>query len=680
MTETSKSLSGLFIFSLILIGYLSACGGSSGTSSGATTVDLSGQVAIRSSDLSADLSAQINLLGTPPDFATIGDTNLANAEVSLVQKNADGTEESIATTTTDASGNYTLSSVPICQGGTGASDDFYYEIQVSSGDTTIAAPACPSGDSTEETVNVSPESNLAAKIISEVAKVPGSENTPIPLPETFKDLRNFTEGDVGTLEEDITIPSASDAEASIDMANGMAAAGGDAEKAYKKYQFEAEFARNSLGNNSQEELAAYLARVAKEGCESGDAVLPQAAADVMAEALAAGTTFTPQEIVTAFNTINPGDPADAATKVAEYSTELESIEAAQASEVTVGQAALDSELNLGVFYTQRNLASDTLSETSELAPDQAMAFIEKLGNTDCNLGNTNITQLIGTLTENTALQEPQIEQVVIYNDSGFNCDSGSGLGHFIATVDVYLPAGEERTITSVVITSTDSTALGGNEPSGDGLGTITLTQQGASTHFVSQTDPNTPPSPGDCVTLDQEVTYTVTVTLSDASTITDTVVRTHPETQESVISMNGNVLAQANSTPAVTTDKRPLISWTPPEDILAAYEVTPPEGSQVKYSYEFSHYNLDTDNFITGETACAFVNSGSAFYSTNSFIPTVDCDPEACAAAVGTTADRITCRINIQTYLLDAFDQLQSQAAGSFRQICVDLDGDDNCG
>jgi hypothetical protein len=95
--------------------------------------------------------------------------------VTLVKIEADGTETTVETTSTDAAGEYSIAEVPVCETSTGNDDDFYYEVRVSTGELEIAAPVCPSGDAEEVTANVSPESTVAATIISDVVEVPGAE-------------------------------------------------------------------------------------------------------------------------------------------------------------------------------------------------------------------------------------------------------------------------------------------------------------------------------------------------------------------------------------------------------------------------------------------------------------------------------------------------------------------------
>ena len=72
----------------------------------------------------------------------------AGSTVTILKKSPDGTETTVATTTTDASGNYSVSGIPTATTGTGASTDFYYVVKVESGSQVAEAPVAPSGDST----------------------------------------------------------------------------------------------------------------------------------------------------------------------------------------------------------------------------------------------------------------------------------------------------------------------------------------------------------------------------------------------------------------------------------------------------------------------------------------------------------------------------------------------------
>lgn len=674
---------------------VAACGGSSSSTTSSTTttttgttstdssllVTLSGQAAATSSDVAANISGGTHFLANPirPQFSTVGDTVVPEATVELIQIEADGTETTIETTTTDANGEYTIEEVPVCETSSGAADDFYYEVQVTTGDLVLTSPVCPSGDEEEVTANVSPESTVAATIISEVVDVPSAEENPIPSSDQFELIATLVEDNIGQIEESVTVPSMTDEEAEsvVDFANGMAGAGGDAEATYEAFQFESEYvALTTDEETTTDELSGYLTRVSREGCldsdSTGTAVLMNAAADALADAMDSDLTFTPTEIVEAYNAAT-NDTVSVETEVAEYAELLEAIETAQAGDAVSSLVRnLEDELidddTTVAYYTQHDLESADLAADTELTADQAVSFIQTLSNENCAFsGGVDLTEVIAELTGADELAEPTIADVEIYNDSGFGCN-GQGQGHFIGNVDLFIP-NNTVTATSVVITSTDTAALGGDA-------TIALTASNQ-TRFVSQADPNITPSPADCVTIDEEVTYTITATFSDSTTATETVTRTHPQTPEAIISVNG-VAITSGDTIAVATEMRPVIGWTPPDEALAAIP-TAPEGSQVKYTYELSHMNTDTGNF-NNRTGCAFVSSGTALYSTDSVIPTIDCDVDACAAADGTTANKIACRINIQTYLVDENDMLLSQGAGAFRRYCVDTNGDTDCG
>ncbi|QQR80128.1 MAG: hypothetical protein IPJ69_12480 [Deltaproteobacteria bacterium] len=220
--------SGLLATSLVSVFILGTglgaggCGGSStgnagGGDTGGTTITLSGQAAVRAQDVSglrlSALTLKNSILGFRPKFATIGDTALASADVTLVKINADGTEETVSgvTATTDSDGNYTLSDVPVTETGSGATTDFYYEVRIDNGDGYIAAPVAAEADAT---VNVSPETNLAATMLMDVAQADATGATHVvPSESIINDLREAALDEVsGTLDGKVTIPDATDAE------------------------------------------------------------------------------------------------------------------------------------------------------------------------------------------------------------------------------------------------------------------------------------------------------------------------------------------------------------------------------------------------------------------------------------------------------------------------------------
>ncbi|MBX7149483.1 hypothetical protein K1X76_10425 [bacterium] len=642
-----------------------ACSSSGGGSAGVEQVTVTGQVSVRSTDVAASLSTLTKSTAIPR-FETVGDTVLANAEVTLVKINADGTETEEATTTTDSEGNYTLAQVDVCQAGTGADDDYYYEMRVTSGDVTVKAPACPTGDSEEVALNVSPESTVAAEVISNVADSRSFDNNPIPPAEQFEKVINFVAGNMNNLGNNIDVPALDDADGVLALANGIAAAGGDAEKSYKQFSFESEFVGLTNSEDATtDQMAGYMVRIARESTDQpATTPLNEGAAMALAEAMEAGTTFTPADVVEAFNSI-ADTPKDVDTEVTEYAADLGHLR--DANEILGGtdvveEAFIEDDQQVAL-YTQRELNEDTFASDTPLDADQALTFLMSLGETPgVFAGSPDITAVIAALTGSTALESPQIDEVQIYANSGFGC-VGLGQGHFVADVRVYIPDGSALTVNSVVVTSTDTTALGGD-------GSVTLDPAGGNRYEMT--------ADGNCVESGTEVTYTVTATFSDDSTATKEVTRNHPEVPEADADMDGVALSGDEHAATVVDVARPTFTWESPEDVLALITGAP-AGSEVKYQYEYAHYKIGDGAPLANTSDCPAVTAGP-LYSVDNFIPTIDCNVDACATAHATTPDQITCRLAIQTFLVDETDDILGQAAGDFKFFCVDTNGDDDCG
>ena len=633
---------------------LSGCGGGSGGGTSgtggtsATGVSLSGSVSMDSNDLVYATSVQ--------------DAALANANVDIYKIFPDGSETLATSTTTDASGNYSVSGLDPASGGTGSAQDFYYEVRVSRGSLDIRAPAAPT---TDEVVDISPATNLAAKIVSDVVDIPNSDTSmPTPNPELIEGIRELVEKDADNLSGAISMPSmggSGAADNNIAMANGMAAAGGNAEKMYKAVQFasEAEWIENAANNATTEEASAYIQRVMREACDQpSDNPMSGKVADILGDAMLNGDTFSVTDLVNAYNNAAPASEqitvSDAVSKIQGMLTAIDSNLDADASSATDF-----TETDQILLYVKRGLG--TVTADTMLTPDQAAPFL--MAALDDGAGSVCdapvvLTDVVGGLTNAPQLQSAHIADVEIYNDSGFGC-TATGEGHFRANVEIYTPLGV--TVSSVTITSTDSSALGGD-------GTENLTQQG--NLWVSQTD-------GVCVTLDTPVTYTITANLSDTTTLQTTEARTHVLVPEATAKVNGMVASTNSSAPDVVTERRPLYSWDDPATMLASIP-NAPAGSVIKYQYEFSHIDI-TDSPVAPLAQCDSVLYGP-MYAVDSFLPTVDCNPTACATAAGRNPANISCRINIQTYLVDDADKILGQAAGNFTFFCVDTDGDGNCG
>lgn len=669
---------------------MAACNGgggsaSSGSSGGSSGVTLSGQAVVNSASVASlghgHAVAAAAVRPGAADVRIAAVEPIVGGEVSLYKMYSDGVEEAvdIGTVTTDASGNYTIPDVPVAETGSGAATDFYYEVRVSDGvSADVRAPVAPGVDTV---VDVTPTTNLAARILSDVAEVPGQTDLPTPSAELIESMRTLVSEDADTLETAgaITVPDATIAgEADVlASANGLASAGGDAEKLYKAVQFESELiALEADATTVAADAGAYIKRVTREGIDqrsTGNA-LPAIAADAMGQALIDGTTFTPTEIVAAYNANNGVDPDVVLDdKVAQFTEMLGGVE--DKFDDTVGAPEDMDGDNQVALYTMRDLSGTAFAADTPLAPDQAVAFLQTLpfdaADPATDVGgfgnNIDVTGIVSDLTNDAALAGPAIADVQIYHNSGFGCDQNAGFGHFMADVDVYAPG---LAVTGVTVTSTDGTALGGD-------GTDNLAPSG--NRWTSNTN-------GVCVGLGTSVTYTVEATLSDASTVSATVDRNHPLVPEASTTVDGAATSNDANNPDIFTVKRPVYTWQSPAAMLAAIAVAP-AGSQVKYTYEFSHVAvagalaggpLNPDTY----PGCNAVNSSGslAMYSVDSFMPTVDCDIAACAASTGEAESNIVCRMNIQTFLVDEYDRLLGQAAGHFPVFCVDTNGDSDCG
>jgi hypothetical protein len=635
-------------------------------------VTLSGQVTASSS--SGSFGA-----GSPPMSGS--DEAVVDGTVELFKIFPDGTEESvdIGAVTTDETGSYEIPDVEIAETGNGEDSDFYYEVRVSDGaGTDVRAPAAPSDDTT---VDVSPGTNLAARILSEVAEVPGETDLATPSEDLIEAVRELVKEDAEALADDgsIAIPETVDAEESdvVASANGIAAAGGDAEKLYKAVQFEAE--QLTLTNDdtaTAEDAGAYIKRVTREGADqiADRNPLPEVAADALGAALLDGETYTPAELVAAYNANNGPDPSAVLDQKIDQFVELLAAVEEKFDDAPAAPEDLTGE-SQAALYTKRDLESDTFDADTPLDPDQAIAFLQTLplveSDPNSKVGgfspNVDVTAIVSDLTDDPTLTTPAIADVQIYHDSGFNCDQQAGFGHFVADVEVYAPA---LAVVSVNVASSDSTAL-------DGDGSVDLV------NFGNRWTSNTP---GVCVTLGDPVTYFIEATLSDTSVISAQVDRNHPLVPEALTTVDGVPTSNDINNPDVFDVKRPLYSWEPPEVKLASI-VDAPAGSTVKYTYEFSHVTksgplsggpLNPDTY----PGCTVVfGAGSrALYSVDSFLPTVDCDTAACAASTGEAESNVICRINIQTFLVDPYDRILGQAAGRFAGFCVDDNANGDCG
>ncbi len=642
----------------------------------------------RVTDLFADLNP-FQFVWAAADTGAADNTALSGATVTLhkVFGDSDTADETvdIGTVTTDSDGNFTIPDIELAPAGSGADTDFYYEVRITKGDLQLRSPAAPREDAT---VNVSPETDVAAKIISDVVNVPGVNDPPLAMASTIESIRELVIDDAATLVDEgaIEIPSAVGVNAQdnvLALANGVSAGGGNAEKMFKAASFEAEYLALTAGETGDTEQAAgFISRVTRESCGQAEGeYMPQALADALGDYYFNGDevrTLTPSAIITAYNanidTNGGGTQLDLATVVSNYQAMLSSVE--DNLEASASESEDISDEDQVVMLTKRDLEADTFSATTELTADQVAAFIQTLASQNCSIDSRlDLFGFMADLLGDQSLRQIAIANSQIYHNSGFGCNEGDGEGHFYADIQVYRGT---REVDSVTISSSDSTAL-------DGDGTITLTQEGNS--YKSNTN-------GVCVALGTEVTYTITVNFTTGSPVVGNVVRNHPRIPEasSTVFVDGAFVAGADNSasPTVVDTTRPLYQWTSPADMLtdiindssnsAISSSLSASSATVKYTYEFAH--VDTSATQVGpasDPACPIVSSG-ALYAVDSFIPTEDCDVTACAAALGIAEEDVACRMNIQSYLVNEHDKILGQAAGHFRFFCVDIDNDGDCG
>ncbi len=636
--------------------FLSGCGGSSSNSTSTlntdTNVTVSGTVTVSDSDASSSALPLKNAKAL-----------LSGSTVRLYKMKPDNSEELIDTTTTDSNGSYSFSNVPKAAGGNGSSTDFYYEVRASSGTIDVRAPLAPTEDLT---ANISPETNVAAKIISDIMDIPTSSTPPTVRPDLINATRKMVDDNVDDLAPKINMPSMSTT-ANMEMlalANGVASAGGNAEKIFKTLETESEFIwlTTAANNATTAQAAAFLKRVTREACnQPAIQPLPMKTATVLASSLIAGTTYTPTQIVAAYNEVAATDVVES-DAIAAFSTLLSSLDNNfSASEANIATISTSEQL---AMLVKRDLSASSFSASTPLTTDQMLAFLMAVRGVSniCDLGSPSITNIIAELTGDTSLTLAHFEDVQIYHDSGFGCNQSApdNDGHFRADISIYTPPGV--TVNSISISSTDSTALNS--------GSVNLVQEGS--RWVSKAD-------GICINLGTDVTYTVNASLSTSETVTTTLERNHPLVPEASTTVSGSTTSKDLNNPDVFTVNRPVYTWETPEAKLATIS-NAPAGSIIKYAYEFSHIDV-TDSPIGPISSCASNNATGSLmlYEVNSFMPTVDCDVTACAAASGKTASDLRCRINVQTFLLDDADRILGQAAGHFPVFCVDTNGDGDC-
>ncbi len=635
---------------LCFLGFGCGSGTTSG-SGGGTTVSITGTVSANSSDLGLSSPQVSTHLKRGMKNGTLPSADTAVAEgmtVTVTKVNADATTEEVTgvTATTDASGNYTLAGLDPVTTTDGAAD-FYYKITATDGTIVLDSITAPTED---ETVPVSPGTNLASDVLEEIV---GGQP---PSPEVVEAIRELVKKNAeDDLSESSTIPSASDTEATLGFANGISTAGGDAEKMYKASKFESEaFEIIADPTTDADTAAAYVKQAILQGCNQDTSTnpIPVLGAEVMGEEMVAGTTYTPTQVVEAYNAAS-GENVVAATAASSFAEILTDID----TNYTAGAADAEglSTADQVALYVKRGLVGSTFSVDTPLMADQALAFLQTLEDSQnpCGL-SVDVNAVIAELTSSAELESPAISQVQIYNDSTGDCSAGSNEGHFRGSLEVYIPAESDVTVVSTRIVGTNGIDASGSLSGNSYIFTLT--------------------GPSSCVTFEEDVTYTVSVTLSSGGPLTTTVDRNHALVPEAITTLlDGTALSSNSNSPTLQPDKRPAFAWTDPETLLAQIP-NAPAGSKIKYTYEFSHMLVGGGGPLSNTVACPSINGGGTIplYELSNVMPSEDCQVDLCATEQATTPDQIVCRMNIQTFLVDEYDNYLGQAAGNFRFFGVE--------
>ncbi|MBK8972008.1 MAG: hypothetical protein IPM37_11765 [Hahellaceae bacterium] len=258
---------------------------------------------------------------------------LPNATVTLFKVFGQGGAEEqvdIGEVTTDSNGAFEITDIDAAPAGTGQATDFYYEVRITKGDLELRAPSAPG---TDDTVNVTPESDLASRILSDVVVVPGEDSPPIPKADTIEALRELVIQNAADLQDSgaIAIPSALDAQADdtlLATANGLAAGGGNAEKVFKAASFEAEYLElTGDDSTTNADSAAYIKRVTREACsQAAGSYLPQTLADALGAFMnSSDNTVTLAEIISAYNDNFSGPDLAAGAQLSDFQALLEGV-------------------------------------------------------------------------------------------------------------------------------------------------------------------------------------------------------------------------------------------------------------------------------------------------------------------------------------------------------------------
>lgn len=671
------------LVALLLLVLVSACGGNSGTPTPTptSTVTLTGTAAVGAADLS--------LVATPAEvalaksksipFLTKADAVASGFDVSLYKISADGTEEQVSgvTATTDASGAYTLSDVPVATTGTGAATDFYYEVRATNGTLEIKAPTAPSADTT---VNASPETKIAANLLTNVAQIPET-GTPSVLPEkeAIEHVREMVAADVDEMTT-FTPPSTSTAaEANVTIAaEAVSSNNRNSEKLRRMYELQQEafYILQNKANLTTGDIASYLDRVTKAGCDfDSNMVLPQSASVTLATKLAAGSTYTVSEVVDAFNISSTTPDVTSDEAIAHFRAMQDALSTAFADKSDL--SSINSE-NLIALYVDRGDLTSLAADTA-LQIDQALAMVQAMlptGNRCQGSRNFDYVSFVASLTDNDAMDlAPVFSDIEVYSQRFGSCTDAA----LRARVEVFLPHGVTVNIVSIA-------ASGMTDTNGVSLSSVHLTQS----------DPNIPvweygtsDAQQACLAFGTAYEFTLTADFEGADDLSVPVLRTIVNLPEATITLVANYTETTQfstgqpADPVAISDERPMFKWIPAPGTPSA-DLGAPDGSKIRYLYDITHFSRSDGGYAgTGAPEngdlvnCPGEQNNTRLYDKNYILSPIDCDVDRCDAALGSPSGQHVCRLHVQTLLVDEYDRPLNYSAGADMYFCII--GQTNC-
>lgn len=673
-----KILSGLFMCIFFMVGCNGGGGGGGTTSTneggGTDTVTLTGQVAISSADLTSTSLKQDQISKATRagiKFGTKADTVLPSAAVTIYKIYADGTEEAVSgiTATTDANGNYTLTNVPVAETGTGASTDFYYEVRATSGGLEVIAATAPTSDTN---VNISPETNIAAAMLTEVAEVSNAASANVlPTEGTIENLRSMVFANISSMTS-FTPPSvATSNEANVIIAaEAVSSNDGNAEKLLRAYELQKEelYLQQNRSSVSESKVASYLERFTQAACDfNANTNLPQESSSALAGAFKNGETFTLDKVVTAFNNNNDGTVPDMTVDgaISSFSTTLNTLNSALTDKSDISSNAL-----LALYANRGDLAS--ISSSTIFEADQVLAIIQAMlpANQQCQ-GGVNYIGLVSELLGNDALAaNPSFADVEVYHQRLQCPDSGS----LEARVKLYLP--KDITTNGVTISASGMTDTSGNSVASADLVADDFPAYGTSNWKLSGGSQQV------CLAFNQTYGFTITASLSSRGPLTATVTRKVMDIPEAQITLITSDYTETQfqtgqpNTPTHITDERPIFKWTPVPGTDSATAIGAPSGTQIKYLYDITHFNITTGgpenrDFVN----CPGEQNNTRFYDKDYILSPIDCNVDKCNAALPDAQH--VCRLHVQTVLVNESDETLGWSAGADMYYCIQ--GQPNC-